>query len=116
MCAGKSPPAWAISLALTVLGHSTWPLWGTVDSMRLSPRTVAVSLLLLGACSGIPLPGQSPEQFFARCMAGFGYEVFDVTMGGTVENCCGFSTNEGVGPAFDGAMTHCEERVRERFG
>lgn len=45
--------------------------------MTLSPRLVAVALLLLGACSGIPLPGQSLEQFFARCMARFGYEVFD---------------------------------------
>jgi hypothetical protein len=93
-----------------------WRLRSSVDSMTPSPKLVAVAPLLLGACSGIPLPGQSPEQFFARCMASFGYEVFDVTAGGAVEDCCGFATEAEAGPAFDGAMFHCEERVRERFG
>jgi hypothetical protein len=89
---------------------------GSVVAMSPSPRLVAVGLLLLGACSGIPVPGESPEQFFTRCMAGFGYEVFDVTTGGTLENCCGFATEAEPTAAFDRAMFECEDTVVERFG
>jgi hypothetical protein len=89
---------------------------GSVVAMSPSPRLVAVGLLLLAACSGFPVPGESPEQFFTRCMAGFGYEVFDVTTGGTLENCCGFATEAEPTAAFDRAMFECEETVVERFG
>lgn len=68
------------------------------------------------ACSGVPIPGESPEQFFTRCMAGFGYEVFDVDAGERGTTCCAFGTDAEPTSAFDRALTECEEAVVNRFG
>ena len=80
-----------------------------------------IALAMLPSC-GLRFPDESPpeppsvEKFFVSCMANFGYRVFAVDVGDTVEDCCGFTTQAEPTPAFDDAMTTCEEAVYQRFG
>ncbi len=85
-------------------------------------RPIAVALLLLAAgCGGIRFPDEGPpapqsvEEFFVRCMAGFGYVVYDVNSGGSAETCCGFTTEADHTAVFEQAMTACESQTAERF-
>ncbi len=88
---------------------------------RLRKRIAVALLLLAGGCGGIRFPDEGPpaprsiEEFFVRCMAGFGYRVFDVNSGGSAETCCGFTTEEEPTAVFERTMTACEAEVVEQF-
>ena len=90
--------------------------------MKRSRKLIAVAALLVLSSCGVRFPDETPpqppsvEEFFVLCMANFGYRVFSVEVGDSVENCCGFSTEAEHTPAFDRAMTGCEEAVYKRFG
>jgi len=74
-------------------------------------------LALMASCGGMPIPGETVEQFFTRCMASMGYEVFDVDAGSGIDSCCGFGTRDpaAAGPAFDQAMLQCQQEAYDRF-